>query len=191
MSLKNPVLKFLIWAFLLYISWFLIYHKALKKNGIVDDPLTIATANSAAWLFHSLEGYKTTTGPGEHAGKTIIYVDDKRILGVASYCNGLELLALFAGFILCFPGSWKNKLWFIPSGMILIFICNVIRLYLLCLNRIFYPQYMEFNHKYTFTIMVYSFIFLLWMIWVNRFSKKDNSDPDDSQIIRGSEFSTT
>jgi hypothetical protein len=32
------------------------------------------------------------------------------------------------------------------------------------------PEYLDFNHHYTFTVIVYAFIFLLWMIWVNKFS---------------------
>jgi hypothetical protein len=32
------------------------------------------------------------------------------------------------------------------------------------------PESLEFNHKYTFTLLVYSLIFALWMLWVNRYS---------------------
>jgi hypothetical protein len=31
-------------------------------------------------------------------------------------------------------------------------------------------NWLSFNHDYTFTLIVYSFVFLLWWIWVNKFS---------------------
>jgi len=44
----------------------------------------------------------------------------------------------------------------------------------LALTANYFPEYLNFNHTYTFTFMVYAFIFLLWMIWVNRFSENKN-----------------
>jgi len=43
----------------------------------------------------------------------------------------------------------------------------VLRVVALITINYYAPQYIEFNHTYTFTILVYSIIFLLWMWWVN------------------------
>lgn len=32
------------------------------------------------------------------------------------------------------------------------------------------PQYLNFNHTYTFTFIAYSVVFGLWILWVNKFS---------------------
>jgi exosortase/archaeosortase family protein len=80
----------------------------------------------------------------------------------------LALFALFSGFIISFPANWKEKLWFIPLGLLIIYISNLFRIVLLVLIKIHFPGSLNFNHKYTFTVLVYGIIFLLWMIWVNK-----------------------
>jgi hypothetical protein len=38
----------------------------------------------------------------------------------------------------------------------------------LALIQFYNPAYLEFNHHYTFVVIVYGIIFGLWIIWVNR-----------------------
>ena len=98
-------------------------------------------------------------------------INSHDMLAVGNACNGLELFILFAGFIACFPGNNKNKLWFIPLGIIAIELVNAMRAAVLALNQYYRPQSLQFNHHYTFTMIVYAFIFYLWYLWVNRFAK--------------------
>ncbi len=90
-------------------------------------------------------------------------------------CSGLELFILFFGFILLMRGRIKDKLWFIPAGVLAILILNIIRI--IALSLIFYhtPEYLIFNHKYTFVIIVYGAIFGLWVLWVNKFSHRSDA----------------
>jgi exosortase family protein XrtF len=85
-------------------------------------------------------------------------------------CSGLELFLLFTGFILLMRGSLLNKLWFIPAGMLAILVLNVIRLVVLSVIYYHTPEYLEFNHKYTFVIVVYGAIFGMWLLWVNKYT---------------------
>jgi hypothetical protein len=41
----------------------------------------------------------------------------------------------------------------------------------LCINFKYYKSSFAFNHHVTFTYLVYGFIFLLWVVWVNKFGK--------------------
>jgi exosortase family protein XrtF len=96
-------------------------------------------------------------------------------LCIGSGCSGLELFILFFGFILLMRGRLQDKLWFIPLGFAGILLLNIIRIMLL--SVIFYhtPQYLHFNHKYTFVIIVYGAIFGLWVLWVNKFADRNNA----------------
>jgi exosortase family protein XrtF len=85
-------------------------------------------------------------------------------------CSGLELFLIFAGFILAFRGPVRYKLWFMPLGLLAILVLNIIRIISLTLIHYYHPQYLDFNHKYTFVIIVYGAIFGMWMLWVNRYS---------------------
>jgi hypothetical protein len=39
-----------------------------------------------------------------------------------------------------------------------------------------YPQYLDFNHLYTFTILVYAIIFILWYIWAKKYAPNAKQD---------------
>jgi hypothetical protein len=45
-----------------------------------------------------------------------------------------------------------------------------VRVAVLAVNYHFSRHTFDFNHKYTYSFLVYSVIFGLWMLWVNRFS---------------------
>ncbi|MEO0404714.1 MAG: archaeosortase/exosortase family protein, partial [Bacteroidota bacterium] len=99
---------------------------------------------------------------------------------IGAPCNGLVLFALFVVFVLAFPGSWKHKMWFLPTGVIGIHVMNCFRVIALAVIFDYNPDWLEFNHDYTFTIIVYSFVFLLWYIYVNGLSsipKKVDASP--------------
>jgi exosortase family protein XrtF len=98
-------------------------------------------------------------------------IDGSHGVWVGDPCNGLTLFALFTGFVLAFPGPVVRKLWFIPVGIITIHILNVLRVTCLAIIQYYTPQYLEFNHTYTFTILVYSYVFVLWYVWAARLSK--------------------
>lgn len=106
-----------------------------------------------------------------YAGKLhAIGFGNSGILRVESGCDGVDLLALYLAFALAFPGPWKHKAWYIPLGLILIHLFNVVRVAALVVIASYSVEVMEFNHKYTFLILVYSFVFLLWYFWIKQFA---------------------
>jgi exosortase family protein XrtF len=100
-------------------------------------------------------------------------IDGTHGLWIGDPCNGITLFALFTGFVIAYPGPVKRKIWFIPLGLFAIHIVNILRIVALAFITLYAPSYLEFNHTYTFTIIVYSFVFFLWMLWANKFSKPE------------------
>ncbi len=94
---------------------------------------------------------------------------------VGTGCSGLELFFLFAAFILLIRGNRKSKPLFVITGLFIILVFNIIRIIALAIINNSHPEYLQFNHKYTFVILMYGVIFLLWMFWVNRLNKKDET----------------
>ncbi|CAN5521420.1 archaeosortase/exosortase family protein [soil metagenome] len=164
---NKKVIRFVVVAFILYMVWFIGYDYIIAPDGRLDAWLNERVAVHSSWLLNLL-GYSADTIPG--VKQTIVRIDQTGMVGVGNPCNGMELFALFAGFILCFPGNWKTKAWFVPAGILLIHLINVIRAAALALNQLHNPASLEFNHHYTFTIIVYACIFGIWMLWVNKFS---------------------
>lgn len=163
---KNQVTRFLLLIFSFYIGWYFLYnlwlHPDEKMDLFVID-LTIAISR----FFLEAFGYTVFTGVDR-----VIGVDGTGGLWIGDNCNGIALFALFAGFIIAYPGSWKKKLLYIPAGIILIELMNVLRVICLAILDTYSRAWTEFNHTYTFTIVIYGFIFLLWMFYVNRLSDK-------------------
>jgi exosortase family protein XrtF len=167
---QRRIASFVIKAVGLYLLWFIAYDFYLAPSGIIDAWLNNRVARDGVALLNLL-GYNGSALPG--IDQTVMCIDGIEMVGVGNPCNGLELFALFTGFILCFPGHWKTKLWFIPMGILIIHLVNVIRAAVLALIQKNAPEQLDFNHHYTFTIIVYTVIFVLWMLWTNKFSPKN------------------
>ena len=163
---------FILKAIGLYLVWFLLYDNWLLKDGWVDHFLINHLVSSTKLILNFL-GYEVFTY------SDAVGIDGTHGVLIGTPCNGLSLFALFAGFIIIFPGKWKQKLIFIPIGLLAIHMLNIIRLVGLALVVVYFPNSLQFNHKYTFTIIVYAFIFFLWMIWVNKFATKKNTEEID------------
>lgn len=93
---------------------------------------------------------------------------------VGEPCIGYEITALYIALIVATAGSLKHKLWYIPMGVAIIFMLNVIRICALALLVRIDPRIWELNHKLIFTVVVYSCTFLLWRLWIKSdFGSKD------------------
>jgi len=170
----KALLRFLGGAVILLLLWVLFssfYNATLQYwHYSIIKPQTIVSARLLHWVGYEIE-YAFLT----HGCMGRIWVNDATSVCVGSGCSGLELFFIFAGFILIFRGSIRSKFWFLPSGMLVILLLNILRIAGLSLILHHAPSYLDFNHKYTFVILVYGAIFLMWLWWVNKYAdvKKD------------------
>ena len=167
--LKNKLVRFILTSFFLFVSWFLIYDFWLHPSGKADTFIINIIVHNSDWLLKMLQ-YETI--PTSLFGESIrtVGIDGSHGVWIGDPCNGLTLFALFTGFVLAYPGPVKSKLWFIPLGILTIHILNVLRVTALAMIQNFSPDSLEFNHTYTFTIVVYSYVFYLWYLWSNKLS---------------------
>lgn len=171
---KNPVATFLVKAFVLYLLWIFFYQLWLHPKHILDTWI-IKNITSVSYFILSHIGYDTSVYEN-------FSIDPERSVGInggeglwiGDSCNGLSLFALFAGFIIAYPGSSKKKIWYIPLGLISIHFINILRVIALAIINFYNPSNLAFHHTYTFTMLVYAYVFILWMIWVNKIAVKNN-----------------
>ncbi len=167
---QNRFLKFLVSASVIYVSLYLIHEFIIKKHTHIDHDfikhIILSSDKVLIWL-----GYDTFTriGDTDYPG---IGIDGSDGVWVGASCNALTLFFLFAVFVFAYPGHQKSKWWFIPLGILAIHILNILRVVALALLSLYNPGILDFNHTYTFTFIVYAFIFFLWMTWVNKFSNR-------------------
>jgi len=174
---KNPVIRFLIFVFILYMGWYCIYNFWLHPMGIIDLAVIEITIEISRWILE-LFNYTVFTGV-----ERVIGIDGTGGLWIGDNCNAIALFALFSGFIIAYTGKAKYKIIYILFGIFSIELLNVFRVVGLAILDTHSRAWTEFNHTYTFNIIIYAYIFLLWMLWVNKFSGKTFPSPSLSRAF--------
>ncbi len=91
---------------------------------------------------------------------------------VAPECASLKQWLHWVFLMVLFPGPWKHKLWYIPAGLVVIEWVNVVRICGILLMQVPWPNSFRLAHDYIFKFFFYFVIFLMWMLWVERFCNK-------------------
>lgn len=163
---------FLLKAAVFYTVFYLTYEFILKRYTTLDQVFIRKLITLCIIILEGLN-YKTFASKDINDFQ-VFGIDGSGGVWIGSACNGITLIFLFAVFVVAYPGKLITKLWFIPTGVLLIFIINIIRIIALTLIANSYPQHLDFNHTYTFTFIAYSVVFGLWMLWVNKFSSMNH-----------------
>jgi exosortase/archaeosortase family protein len=142
---------------------YLLYELWLREVAGLDSSLIFVVGKGAAFLLQTLS-YET------EFRNNILIVNGFSAVAVGAPCNGFLLYVLHFCFSVAVPGATINKFWYIPLGFAAVYLANVVRVALLALNVIYFPDSFEFNHHYLFTTLVYLLVFGIWVWWFNRFS---------------------
>jgi len=182
--IPKPVKEFLLKATILFVAWKAVYLLLLQPGRVLDKPLTYIIGKSTAAtlsLFNPSGDYNAIStlhpkGLGNEGLEPVMAIRSGQtaLLDIADVCNGLELLALYAGLILCLPAARTRKITFILGGIIGIEFLNVLRCAGLVAVYLQKPGWLDFSHHYLFTFVVYAFIFWLWYLFSRNpeFAKK-------------------
>ncbi len=95
---------------------------------------------------------------------------DYGYIDIIQSCSGLKQFYQIFFLLLFFPGKWKPKLWFIPLGMIVLYIVNVLRIIILSYVLKYFPEYWHFSHDWILRPFFYVVIFYLWMYYLKKLS---------------------
>jgi exosortase/archaeosortase family protein len=87
-------------------------------------------------------------------------------LKVFDGCSGLKQYAQFALLILIWKGPFLMKCLYIPAGIMVIHIINIIRMIGLSLIIVYKPHFWHAGHDIFFKALFYVAIFGLWVLWV-------------------------
>lgn len=166
---QNKIVRFLFLGGALYVTWMLLYYFVIKVHTEWDYELNY---NIVSLTHHFLNLFGINTLIEIESDHVLLFMDGGNYRGiwVGDECNGFKLFSIFTIFIVAFPGNWKTKLWFIPLGLLIVHIANILRVAALVMINNHYPEYLDFNHLYTFTIFVYTIIFLLWYWFAKKYS---------------------
>ncbi len=102
-----------------------------------------------------------------------LFIDGVPAVNIAYSCNGVSLMVVFLTFMFATANKSKHAFWFIPAGLLVIHLVNVLRVTLLAKIARVKPEWVDFNHKYVFTVVVYSAIIVLFLLWSKYFINKE------------------
>lgn len=88
-------------------------------------------------------------------------------------CTGLKQAFIWLVIMLCAPGLWKRKSWFIPLGWACIYVFNLLRVVLIAISVEHHPEWFDFLHAYVFKYLFYFMLFLLWVWWTEKLVPTD------------------
>ena len=154
----SPLTLFLLKAGGVYAAWQLIYDFVVLPDGRVDTWLSITSVKLAAAGL-SFVGWEIET-----AGRFIACVGNRGV-EIQNGCNGMDLLGLYAGFIIAYPGDLKKRAVFMAGGIGLLFITNVLRIAFFALSNLYFPQYWDPVHYYSSYVFFYPIVLTLWYLW--------------------------
>jgi exosortase family protein XrtF len=105
-----------------------------------------------------------------------LFYNQKYVARIVEGCNAISVIVLFISFVVAFSGKLKTTLFFIFGGSLLIYVLNVLRIAALSALIFYFPKQESFLHGVLFPLYIYGVVFMLWLIWVRKFSRYASKD---------------
>lgn len=87
-------------------------------------------------------------------------------------CTGLKQAYIFSCIIAFAAGPILKKLWYIPSGLVVVYLFNIFRIAAITAIIKDYPNSFDFWHEHFFKYAFYGVIFLMWVFWEEKIRKE-------------------
>ena len=166
MKKQRSIVLFLVKFFAAYFILFTVYslylHHTQKKDELYScSPITTLVAKQTADVLNM-------------TGFNVIHQQNTNELSVKLIiegCNSVSVIILFLSFIFAFSGSFRITFIYSFLGSTLIYGVNIIRIAFLSVMLYKFPSQQEFLHDIIFPTIIYGLVFLLWVLWVQKFSK--------------------
>lgn len=175
MKSNRLIIYFLLKFLGVYALLFIIYSTYLGKAQVADafyscEPITVTVAEQSRFLIN-IFGYETVLQQSEHEFSMQLIVEGKFVARVIEGCTSISIIILFISFIVAFSGKLKVTLYYIFFGSLIIYSFNILRIALITICLYEFPQHQELLHNIVFPLLIYGVTFLLWILWVLKFSK--------------------
>jgi len=169
----KSVIRFILTFLVVYIVFSIIYKLYLQYSDgsrFYPDYFTNRVAIQTEALLNTF-GYQAQLISHTDEPSIKVILNGRFLARIIEGCNGISVIILFLSFIIAFSGQLKTTFLYIFSGSVLIYVINLIRIVLLTIGIYHFPEYEDVLHTVIFPGIIYGMVFILWVFWVNRFSK--------------------
>jgi exosortase family protein XrtF len=168
--LYQPFFLFLSKFFLTFIILTVLYQGFLNRfdNNKLDSITKLVASNTVQLLDLCSAGVVVE----ENKAETFIKIsyNHSYVARIIEGCNAVSVIILFVSFVVSFSGKFKPTLFFVLGGSIIIYVLNVIRIAMLTILIYHFPGQVSILHGVLFPLFIYGVVFILWIIWVRKFS---------------------
>jgi len=169
---KQRANMFVLNMIIVYALWKVFAYYVSNSSGWAHDTwnnmiysLGVAYSVLTSWI---LNVFGENTVP---TGNAVLFPGFNKIIYVESHCLAIPATIIFIVSIISFKGDWFNKLWFIPMGVVLIILINLLRLIFLCYTFAHFSRpVFDINHSLVYVVVTYTLIFLMIAWWMRRFA---------------------
>ena len=123
----KPALTFLAKFLALYFAGNILYGLFIEASYPQADIITSKVTSHTSALLNVM-GYETTFEPLSNNAKIALIEGTDVVLYVFEGCNGINVVIVFLAFLVAFGGRMRSFLAFIPVGLILIHLFNLLRI---------------------------------------------------------------
>jgi exosortase family protein XrtF len=167
----KPFLLFIGTFFLAYIVLTMLYKFYLESFAVTDvDGITNIVGRNTEQVMQffncDIKIQKSLLYPYLE-----VWYNEKFTIRIVEGCNAVSVIILFASFVIAFSGKFRATLLFIVTGSVLLYFVNVIRIAILTVLLFRFPENGHLLHGVLFPLIIYGLVFILWIFWVNKFSK--------------------
>lgn len=142
-----------------------IYLKSATTEGYFPDYITNLVAKQSAAVLDSF-GYSSVLRIDNLEKGVLLTIENEYTVSIVEGCNSISVIILFVAFIIAFAEKFKKTFLFLFAGAVLIYVINILRIAILVVALYKYPEYENILHSIVFPGIIYSMVFILWMIWV-------------------------
>lgn len=169
----RPFLQFLgvfLLSYLILVGFYQLYLSQFDTANLEYDGFTNEVAQQTKAVLETLN-YTIDLKSSTFDPSVIVSVDGTALVRIVEGCNAISVMILFVAFILAFSKGFGKTLGFIALGLLIIHILNISRIALLTIGIMKYPEYEHLLHGTVFPLVIYGTVFVLWIIWVTKFTK--------------------
>ena len=170
--------KEILWVLLRFLGiWlllFLLYQWYLNQFSGNIDGFTKIISDQSAFLLN-FTGYETVTKDFPSHETVQFYINGKVATRMVEGCNAVSVMIMFLAFVFAFYKGVKT-FYFAFAGIVLLFILNLFRIYVLNVIVVDFPVLTKHAHDYFFPAIIYGGVVVLWLIWINKFVITDEKN---------------
>lgn len=148
-----------------------LYLKLAPQGVYHPDFLTNLVAKQCHSVLEAF-GYHAALSTDTLGEGMLLTIENSYTVSIVEGCNSVSVIILFVAFIIAFAEKLKKTILFIFAGAVLIYTINLFRIVILTIALYKFPEYEKILHNVVFPGIIYSMVFILWMLWVRMLNSK-------------------